>query len=102
MEHEKVLLNNSVLPDVSVAAIAKKDLPAGTPIPQAIGSFEFRGEAVRIADAPDHVPIGLIQGAELARPVERGQTILANDVDIPASRAASGWQAVRERVLAAG
>lgn len=99
VEDGKVLLDNSTMPEVSVAAIAKSEVEPGTRVAHAIGSFDFRGEAVRIVDAPDHVPIGLIQDAEIVRPLERGQIVTANDVVLPDSRAAIGWAAVKERVL---
>ena len=78
-----VLLNNSSNPTISIVGIAKTELPAGTPIVRAIGGFQVRGEAIHIADAPNHVPIGLIQNATVRRTLAPGQTITFDDVDLP-------------------
>jgi len=81
------LLTNTGNPKISVAAIAKRALPAGTTIPYAIGSFDFRGEAVRVAEADNHVPIGILENAVLRQSVEPGQMLTWDDVDIPDSLA---------------
>ena len=78
-----VLLNNSIAPTVSIVGIAKTDLPAGTRIDRAIGGFQVRGEAARIQDVPNHVPIGMIQNAVITRPVLAGQTLSFDDVELP-------------------
>lgn len=82
-----VLLNNSSNPTLSVAAIAKTELAPGAPIKRAIGGFQVRGEAVKIADARGHVPIGLLQNAVVTRRVEPGQVISFDDVELPPSLA---------------
>ena len=81
------LLNNSAFPTINVAAIAKKDLAVGSVIPQAVGGFTVRGEAVSFADEPNAVPVGLLKQARLARAVEKGQTLVWDDVEIPDSLA---------------
>jgi predicted homoserine dehydrogenase-like protein len=81
------LLNNSAIPTINVAAIAKKDLAVGSVIPQAVGGFTVRGEAVSFADEPNAVPVGLLKQARLARAVEKGQTLVWDDVEIPDSLA---------------
>lgn len=91
-QERSVTLDNSARPRLSVAAIAKKDLPAGTRIDKAVGSFAFRGMAVEIARHPQHVPIGLVQQAVLARPVERGQILQFQEVELPASLAVEAWR----------
>jgi predicted homoserine dehydrogenase-like protein len=78
-----VLLNNSSTPSISIVGIAKTDLPAGTRIDRAIGGFQVRGEAARIQDVPNHVPIGMIQNAVITRPVLAGQTLSFDDVELP-------------------
>lgn len=78
-----VLLNNSERPTVSVVAIAKTDLPVGTRIQRAIGGFQVRGEAARIRDVPGHAPIGMIQNAVVTRPIQAGQVIAFDDLDLP-------------------
>lgn len=81
------LLNNSANPTVGVAAVAKVDLRPGHHIETGVGSFFVRGEAVRFVDAPRHVPIGILADATITKPVEAGQLITVDDVDLPASAA---------------
>ena len=50
-----VLMNNGVNPRVSVATIAKRRLRKDEIIERGIGSFDVRGEAIDIADDPDHL-----------------------------------------------
>lgn len=82
-----VLLNNSTHPTLSIVGIAKTALPVGTRIDRAIGGFQVRGEAARIQDVPGHVPMGLIQNAVITRPVEAGQILSFDDVELPDSLA---------------
>ena len=86
-----VLLDNSASPELSLAAVAKADLQRGLNIGQAIGSFEFRGRAVRINDEPSHVPIGLLFNATLERDVAKGQVLEMGDVSLPESLATKLW-----------
>lgn len=95
------LIDNSANPRVGVAAVAKRRLDPGTGIERAIGSFQVRGEAVLIAEAPEHVPIGLLAGAVVQRTVEEGETVGRDDVEIPESLAARCWEDIRQRALAA-
>lgn len=92
-----VLLNNSENPSISVAALAKRSLDAGETIKRGIGSFDVRGEAVRIEDSPDHVPIGLLANAVITRPVEPEQGIGFEDVEIPESLALHAWRETVQR-----
>jgi predicted homoserine dehydrogenase-like protein len=82
-----VLMNNSSSPAIGVCALAKRPLAAGQRIELAIGGFDVRGEAVTTALEPEHVPIGILNGAVLRHAVEPGQMIRFADVDIPDSRA---------------
>src|SRR5690606_2821192 len=82
-----VLLNNSEQPTISVVGIAKVDLSVGTRIHRAIGGLQVRGEAARIRDVPRHAPIGLIQDAVVARPIQAGQIIEFDDLDLPETMA---------------
>jgi predicted homoserine dehydrogenase-like protein len=91
MHSKEVLLDNGLFPEISVASIAKKELTAGTVIQKGIGSMEVRGEALRIPDQPEHVPVGLLQNAHIKRKVEKGQLITWADIDIPESKAAQAW-----------
>jgi len=88
----KVLINNSLRPRVSVAAMAKRDLPAGYLIKKAIGSFDVRGVAVNIRDMPDHIPIGLLQSARLKKDIRSGEMICFDRVSIPESLALHCWE----------
>ncbi len=92
-----VLLNNGRRPQTGLAAIAKKDLPAGTVIPHGIGSFELRGVAVRIAERPDHVPIGLLSDVVLSQAVEKGEIVSFHHIDIQPSLALEAWLDIRQR-----
>jgi len=66
----------------SVGAVAKRDLPSGYRVARAIGSFDFRGTALRFAEMPDHMPIGLMEACVLRRPVTRGQVLTWDDVEL--------------------
>ncbi len=81
-----VLLNNAVEPTLGVAAIAKREMKAGETIGRGIGGFDVRGEAIRLADELDHVPIGLLRNTVLKRAVEPGQLLRLDDIEIQPSR----------------
>ncbi len=81
------LLNNSAAPRIGIRAIAKRDLVPGEQIDNAIGSFVLRGEAIRLAEYPDHLPMGLIQAASVQRPIEAGDYLRWGDLELPDSRA---------------
>jgi predicted homoserine dehydrogenase-like protein len=82
-----VLLNNSTKPRLSVSALAKRAMPVGTVIERGIGGFQVRGEAVKIDESLNHVPIGLLSKAVLRNALEPGQVITFDDVDLQPSRA---------------
>jgi predicted homoserine dehydrogenase-like protein len=86
-----VLLNNGLNPTVSVAPIAKRALKPGEKIEKGIGSFQVRGEAVRIATNRKHVPIGLLVNAVLKRQVEPDQILTFDDVELQESLALTAW-----------
>lgn len=92
MQTRQPLLNNSAHPTISLGAIAKKDIPAGTHIPHAIGSFEFRGIAIRIDDHPQHVPMGLLQNVTLTKNILKGELIMFDHIDIQPSLALNAWE----------
>ncbi len=89
------LLTNSPQPVFSVAAIAKRDLGPCQIIRRGIGSFELRGEAVRIAGLPDHLPIGLVSDAIVKRAIAAGEQLRFDDVELPESLALSAWRAIQ-------
>lgn len=84
----KVLLDNSKNPTVSIASIAKHEIQPGTHIKQAIGGYDIRGEAMKVSENRNHVPIGLLYNATITRKLEPGQIITYDDVEIPDSLAA--------------
>lgn len=88
---EGVLLNNGENPQTSVATIAKRKLLPGEIIKRGTGSFVVRGEAIKIADNPQHVPVGLVFDVVLKRYVEPGQIITFDDIEIPESQALVAW-----------
>jgi predicted homoserine dehydrogenase-like protein len=88
LEGRPPLMNNSLSPTIGVGAVAKTALPAGTRIEQPIGGFQLRGEALRIVDHPDHVPIGILKNATLRRALAPGQLIGQDDIEIVESAAA--------------
>ena len=92
---DRALLNNGDSPTLQGVAVAKRPLAAGTVLDKPIGGWDFRGEAVRIADEPDAPPIGLLDGAVLRHSVSPGQTIRLSDVDIPDSLAKKAWEHLR-------
>jgi predicted homoserine dehydrogenase-like protein len=87
MQQRPPLLDNSAAPTIGVAAVAKRPLQAGERIDMGIGSFQVRGTAVRFRDEPNHVPIGILSNATITRPVEPGQMLTLDDVDLPDSYA---------------
>jgi len=89
-----VLLNNGVNPAIGIAAMAKRPLMPGHAIRRGIGSFDVRGVAIRIADEPKHVPIGLLSDAVVVRRIEEGQLIANDDVELPNSLALWAWQEI--------
>ena len=99
IDGRKPLLNNSENPTISVVGLAKNPLPAGHVIEKGIGSFDTRGISIRIADDPDHVPIGLLDGGVLKHSIEPGQRIRFQDIDIPNSLALDVWRKIRDKVL---
>jgi predicted homoserine dehydrogenase-like protein len=101
MQGRPPLLNNGVVPRVSVASIAKRALRPGEVIERGCGGFDLRGSCVNIAERPGHLPICLASRLHVRRPVERGQLLTMDDVDLPETEALAAWQAIERRVLAA-
>jgi predicted homoserine dehydrogenase-like protein len=93
------LLNNTENPTISVATIAKRPLAPGDTIKRGVGSFDVRGIASRIADNPGHIPIGLMANAVVVKPIEPGQVMSFDDVEIPESLALRAWREIEHKVL---
>ncbi len=91
------LLTNSAAPRIGVAAVAKRPLQAGETIERGIGSFAMRGIALRVADYPNHLPIGLVQDARMRHAVEAEQILTFDDVELPDSFALQAWRTIAER-----
>lgn len=88
------LLHNTARPRLSVAAVAKRALRAGEKIGRGCGSFELRGVCVRIADRPDHLPIGLANDLVIRHAVEPGQVLTLADVEIEETPALALWRQI--------
>lgn len=91
------LLHNTASPRLSVAAVAKRRLLAGEGIAHGVGSFELRGICLRIADRPDHLPIGLANGLRIRRTIEPGEVLSFADVDLDDSPALACWRRIVEK-----
>jgi len=96
---EDPLLTNGTKPTISVVAIPKVRLEAGTRIDQALGSFLIRGEAILIQSMPNHLPIGLMRNAVIRHAIEPGQLLMMEDVEIPETQALHAWQFSLEQAL---
>lgn len=96
---QELFLDNSANPTVSVAAITKRPVAAGTHVKSAIGSFEFRGIGVEIAKNPGHAPIGLMRDVVVSRNLEAGEIVALADLDIADSAAVRAWQGIEARAL---
>jgi predicted homoserine dehydrogenase-like protein len=81
------LLTNSPRPALSVGAVAKRVLDPGECIDKGVGGMALRGEALKISEAPNHVPIGVTDGAVMRRRVEPDQLVCRDDVEIQDTRA---------------
>ncbi len=93
------LLNNGATPRIGVAAVAKRDLAAGTVIERGCGSFDLRGICVNLADRPDHLPICLANDLHVKRPIEAGEVLTAADVDMPETDAFAIWKTIERETL---
>jgi len=100
LETGSVLLDNGRQPTASVAAIAKKTLEPGERILRGSRNFQIRGEAIRITDFPNHIPVGLISDVVIKQKVEPGQMLNFNDVELPDSLAKKAWVFTLELALA--
>lgn len=98
LTESRPLLDNSSIPRISVAALPKRALRKGEVLIRGIGSFDVRGEAVKIQDVPAHVPIGLVSNARIMRSVEPNSILSWDDVELPPSSALDAWFAILEQV----
>jgi predicted homoserine dehydrogenase-like protein len=99
---QELFLDNSAHPTVSVAAITKRPVRAGTHIPSAIGSFDFRGIAVEFVTHAGHAPIGLMRNVVVRRDLDAGEVVMLSDLDLQDSGALQAWSAIEARALGSG
>lgn len=92
--------NNGQNPIAQTIAVAKRAIQKGEVVKRGLGSFDVRGEAAKIINHPEGVPIGLIQEATFVRPVAEGQIVTFADVELPKSRALELWKQTVEEVMA--
>lgn len=85
-----VLMDNGECPTISVGTITRRDIRAGEKI-DGIGSFDVRGQAVRISERPRHVPIGLMQGVRAKKMIPKDRLLTLDDVLLPNSLALRAW-----------
>lgn len=91
--------NNGQNPTIQVAAIAKRQIEKAELLKRGLGSFEVRGEAIKIKNHPEAVPIGLLHEAEFIRVVPEGQMITFADVELPKSRALDLWKELLSEII---
>ena len=92
VEGKPPLLNNSLEPRISVAAVAKKPLKPGDVVASGIGGVELRGVCVRLHETPGHLPIGLVENLTVTRKIDPGQTLTLDDVETTDSAALDAWR----------
>ncbi len=91
--------NNGYQPQIQVMAITKRKIKAGEIIERGLGGFDVRGEAVKIINKPNAVPITLMHQAKFVKNVEEGQLVTFEDVRLPKTRALELWQQILKDVL---
>ncbi len=94
-----ILLNNGSRPTIGVTAVAKHRLIPGKTIARGLGSFDVRGECVRITESAGHLPITLMQNVIIRREILPGEMIMREDVELPESLALHAWLATEKDVL---
>lgn len=90
--NKNATFNNGERPTIQVVAVAKHAIGKDVIVKRGLGGFDVRGEAVKIKNCPEGVPIGLLHEATFIRPVAEGQIITFADVKLPESRALELWQ----------
>lgn len=53
--------------------------------------MDVRGEAIKLEDHSNHVPIGLMDNVVFTNNIEPGQVFTFDDVDVPDSKALTAW-----------
>jgi len=91
--------NNGQNPTAQVVAVAKRAIKANEEIKRGLGGFDIRGEAVKIVDCPDGIPVTLMYKAKFVKTVKEGQIVKFDDVELPGSRALEIWQETVAKVI---
>lgn len=91
--------NNGQNPTLQVVSVAKRRIEAGEKVTRGTGSFVVRGEAVKVRNCPEGLPIGLLHQATFKRAVAEGQIVTFDDVEIPESRALELWNTTVKEIL---
>lgn len=99
MREKRPLLNNSSIPRISVASVAKRDLAPGDVIERGCGSFDLRGICVNIVDRTDHLPICLANELRIKCPVPAGQVLTTSDVEMPETEPWKIWKGIQGPIL---
>jgi predicted homoserine dehydrogenase-like protein len=97
--NKKIAFNNGAQPTIQVVAVAKRTIGKGEIVKRGLGSFDVRGEAVKIKNCPQGVPIGLLHEAKFIKPVPEGQIVSFADVELPESRALELWRETLQMVI---
>jgi predicted homoserine dehydrogenase-like protein len=89
VQGEAMLMNNSVNPHLTIAAISKREIKRGETIERGAGGFDVRGVAVKIAEHLDAVPVCLLQNTPVKRDIAPGQVLTYDDVELADTKALS-------------
>lgn len=87
-------------PTVGVVATAKRDLKAGDRLDE-LGGFDTYGEAenMDVVARERLLPIGLVEGCRVRRPIRKDATLTFADVDVPPGRQIDVLYAEMERTF---
>jgi predicted homoserine dehydrogenase-like protein len=91
---ESILLNNSINPQITVTAVAKRKIKKGEVIVKGAGGFDVRGYAVKLSEHRQAVPICLLQQTPVARDIEEGQIVQFDDVSLKETNALTYYQSL--------
>jgi predicted homoserine dehydrogenase-like protein len=87
------------VPTAEVAAVAKRDLEPGDKL-GGIGSTDYYGCVYAATEAKEMLPLGLAAKARVKRPVERGDVILSEDVELAEDSFVVSLRHLQEAALA--
>lgn len=87
IQGEPILLNNSSNPRITVGAVAKKPLKAGSTIKKGAGGFDVRGYAIQLAEHRDAVPICLLKNTRVIKDIQPDEIVRFEHVDLAETKA---------------